>query len=639
MSNGPLDAWAEVTAWYAELTYSVTDDHDVISSTGNKVVGKSRTRGQIVASGRLVGSAFFWEGDAVLSASWEEETNIDESSHGYIEKSQATVKGSDTGTGTIWLAIGETNGSGSYSISATGLTLRVTTTHWTLQQDPVSHIPTESYDVSIGSRPVNFPNITKALPHSGLVLKGNKRIRLSGSGRGTISWSMRPAPNRCGATLRFLDFRNHVIDPNVQALAVSNHVSDDLTLGDIAIGFNDRAADRSAFRLEVEDPTGAPWVEVELQVGGRAPATYGLAQKSGHRYRGVFLRLVTDSDDEHSLPTSQNILCKLGEKVVLRYRKPPPDDCEDWHEIGIGRPVKENNNDHPSHLKHDIRELKLNVMVFSKRGITRLDGDITAGAETIKVESVAHARNAGFIKIEDEIISYTAKSVGSKTFRHCQRGAEGTVKTHHAAGVQVYYCETNPAATRDEVTVDLNTVDERLAQSGIRIKRSVAVNLGDPKDRGVVLPPALLRRYVSTDEEVVQHPTASERAVAALKGADLNSIDVFYVDHIFPRGGGFPKRGVAYFARSNGTGNNAFQNFIVISKIRGPLTLAHEIMHVLLNDSHRDNEPKTALFYGTENHKRPHSTKRIGPYPGAEDAHVGQRDTETMRTNAETLPQ
>src|SRR5262245_11793616 len=305
----------------------------------------------------------------------------------------------------------------------------------------------------------------------------------------------------------------------------------------------------------------------------------------------------------------------------------------------IPRPVGENNNDHPSHLKHDIRELKLNVVVFSTREVTKLDGAINAGRTTIKVEGLADARDAGFIKIENEIIRYTATSVNSKTFRHCVRGAEGTVAAAHADKTQVAYSTTTPIETRKGVQVDLDTVDERLAQAGIRVKKPVPINLGGQGEPGVLLPPALLNRFYVV---AGQFPSEYERAVVALKDADVNTIDIFYVYAVYdPNIGGTGIGGKAYPAHDNNTGDNSLQNFVVLSRtpVRGPLTLAHEIMHVLLNRSHRAHEPSTALFHTGTGDKGVDSTKRIGPYPRSTASGVGDRDTQIIRTNAETLPQ
>jgi hypothetical protein len=173
-------------------------------------------------------------------------------------------------------------------------------------------------------------------------------------------------------------------------------------------------------------------------------------------------------------------------------------------------------------------------------------------------------------------------------------------------------------------------------------RKPIPINLGGHGDPGVVLPPALLSGYImallvygTSPEQGL--PTAAENAVTFLKDADVNSIDIFYVETIQnPAGRRFP--GYARIATMNKTGNDVFQNFIVLSKTRKILTIAHEIMHILLSDVHRPGEPDTALFNVTRNDTRSDSTKRIGPYPDAEATGIGSRDTETIRANAETLP-
>ena len=204
MSEGPLDAWSDVTEWSAQLVFSVTEDHDIIRSTGSNVVGKSHTRWQVVASGRLSGPvASSWQGDGLVSGSWVEGSNADESAQGWIEYYWSTVSGSGTGTGTIFLqmSIDITNGApgvGRYSLQATGLEFDVTTTSYTYTKDPVSGIPSESYDISPGQRDVSFSEeVDQPLPHSGLVLRGNKQVSLSGSAIGNISWSLIPVLGPC----------------------------------------------------------------------------------------------------------------------------------------------------------------------------------------------------------------------------------------------------------------------------------------------------------------------------------------------------------------------------------------------------------------------------------------------------------
>jgi hypothetical protein len=125
-----------------------------------------------------------------VSAYWDEESNIDESGHGWIQYARGTVSGLGTGTGTISLQMGM-NGEGIYILRASGLNFDVTTTSWSYEKDPVSGIPFEHYFVSTGRREVFFPRVEGVLPRSG-VLKGNKQVQLSGSGIANVSWTLLP---------------------------------------------------------------------------------------------------------------------------------------------------------------------------------------------------------------------------------------------------------------------------------------------------------------------------------------------------------------------------------------------------------------------------------------------------------------
>ena len=93
----------------------------------------------------------------------------------------------------------------------------------------------------------------------------------------------------------------------------------------------------------------------------------------------------------------------------------------------------------------------------------------------------------------------------------------------------------------------------------------------------------------------------------------------------------------------NGTGNSAYQGFVLVASTKGPFTVAHELMHILLNETHivaRNNEPSTALFHSpTSSTNTVPATKRIGPYPDAAAVNVGNNDTGTIRPKAEALPQ
>jgi hypothetical protein len=206
MSDGPLDAWSEVPEWFAELRCLVTDDHDVISDVSGTVVGTSHTRWEVVTSGRLgpTGMGIAWLGDGRTSASWEEEKDIDESGEGWMQKARSTASGSGTGTGTISLelSIELTDGStGRYSIGATGLTFEVATTSWLYTRSPVpGDQGSETFEASTGTREVFFPAVDEALPHSGLVLEGNRQVSLAGSAIAHVSWSVSPVAVPCNLT-------------------------------------------------------------------------------------------------------------------------------------------------------------------------------------------------------------------------------------------------------------------------------------------------------------------------------------------------------------------------------------------------------------------------------------------------------
>ncbi len=445
-----------------------------------------------------------------------------------------------------------------------------------------------------------------------------------------------PFPNPCGATLRFLDHVNQPLDPASQALSVSNHVSSDDALGPENAGFADVAGDRHAFRLEVRDPaaTGGS-VTVRVRANDGRPMTVTLGQKSGDAYRGPFMRLVTDRFDRAALP-KQHLLCELGDTVQMRYQSAP--NCADTQGIQVGRPPGEDDNDRFSHLRHDIRELKVNVIVFSRRGEAELDGAIDATQTTIRVSTLDEAHPSGWIQIDDEFIRYEAVDVASGEFQNCTRLGNKT----HADQAKVVYSSTTPAVSRRQVSLDLRTVDERFAQSGIRIKKPVVPDFNGTSGR--VLPPVMLSGYQATGGPFTPQlgPTAAEAFLTTLKDSDLHSIDIFYLHGpITLRNTGNTLSAYARPASFNGSGNNVNQNFIVIDgdHQRGSLVLAHEIMHILLNRGHQDPplEPSTSLFQHSLGDKGVGSTKRISPYPDVLFA-AGPTETETMRTHTESLP-
>jgi hypothetical protein len=142
-------------------------------------------------------------------------------------------------------------------------------------------------------------------------------------------------------------------------------------------------------------------------------------------------------------------------------------------------------------------------------------------------------------------------------------------------------------------------------------------------------------------------PTRDEADVAAMTDADPNSVDIFFVDRI-ALAGSFDPGGVAYntgwnfVTNQDGSRNKAFQNFMVVQGVpqaqgRGHV-VAHEMMHLLLNQGHRTNEPTVALFNTRDNDQSGiFVSKRIGPF--VIDGAIGSDDTFRIRDVAENLPQ
>lgn len=175
--------------------------------------------------------------------------------------------------------------------------------------------------------------------------------------------------------VRFIQNTNCLIDPAMEALNVSNFVTTNNlpTLEDTA--FASTSDDPDNFRLEVEDgaATGGS-VTATLQVNDGTPQTYTLSFSTNHVFRGPFLRLVTDAvddkasgygpDDDHAC---QTILVKLGD--LVRATHSPAPDIIFTQQLSVGRPSSEN-YDGDNQLRHDIREVSLNIVVFQNNAGT-----------------------------------------------------------------------------------------------------------------------------------------------------------------------------------------------------------------------------------------------------------------------------
>lgn len=327
-----------------------------------------------------------------------------------------------------------------------------------------------------------------------------------------------------------------MVDPATQALNVSNNVANDSAIPALqdttfATTITD---DLDAFRIEVEENADqGNNVNVDLRIGSGSWITLNLNKKDStpqgtFKYRGVFHRLVADTVDDGTLG-NRTLLCKLRDLVLVRYQR--SDSCISQAAIRVGRPVSENDNGSDQSL-HDVRELKVNVVVFSRPGTTALDGGIDATQTTIKVDTLADAHPSGSIRIDNEAILYTSIDTSANEFVGCTRGSGGTTAASHSDGAVVSYSTTVPVATRQEVNDDIDTSNERLAQAAIR-PRVKGIDIGGPGDPGVVLPNGADIDWTDgfDAETILFDPTvgltAEEAAVFQLKDSDANTIDIF----------------------------------------------------------------------------------------------------------------
>lgn len=415
----------------------------------------------------------------------------------------------------------------------------------------------------------------------------------------------------CGATVRFLDEDNNEVTPEAKALSVSNYVTN---IGlPVGAAFPATSSDPNNFRLEVEDAQEAGGsVSVTLKVGSRSAITYTLSEKFGNKFRGEFLRLVTDVADD-AVQGTQTVRCKLGDQVLFSYTR-AGETCADQRTIGIGRPLSEDDNG-TDQLLHDIRELKVNVVVFSKPGTTKLNGAINATATTIKVDSVATAHSVGTIKIESEVITYTGKNATTSEFTGCTRGAESTTAAAHADNTDVLYSTKTPAISRTFLNQHLRVADERFAQCAIRLKQPIPIDMGGTGDPGIPLPGAMLDGFkISSNPHTTSNLTDDEKAIVAFKDSDVDSIDTFFVETLVNADAN-PIGGNAYQKSVNNTGNSLYENFVLVDGTNVALSTPHEYMHVLLDATHgraTPDDPSTSLF---KPGALTSGSKRIGPYP------------------------
>lgn len=296
---------------------------------------------------------------------------------------------------------------------------------------------------------------------------------------------------------------------------------------------------------------------------------------------------------------------KLGDKIKVSYDIAAGSKVE--QEIQVGRPSTENNND-ATPWKHDIREVKVRFTVFN---MSESDG-----TPSLPMPDVIR-------RIEQANTAFAQSGIVVKN----------TTPADH-------YSVTPPKEFNEEV-IDPNV------SSGVNYFKHIQLQ-------------PLESTLVSSDHKALQ-PFLSD---------DANTINVFIVKRIGYQSHDVqidpsspPIPGEFYHANAlsvtASVGQEGRKNYIVINATQlqlssgFPFRLPHEIMHIVLNSGHRAKQrvqlspaqhpppldPTTALFYITTSATNEvDSTKRIGPYPGAE-ATVGNNDTNIIRKNAEELPQ
>lgn len=426
-------------------------------------------------------------------------------------------------------------------------------------------------------------------------------------------------PIACRAiTLTVVDAQNKALDPAEQALIVSNEVANDTaSLGTRSVVFTGIAADPCAVRFEVDDPAATAESVVSVAVADRDGVDVPLRSRAGNGLpdrRTFFVRFVSDSVDDGVL-REQTILGVPGENVVVTYTSPTGVAAE--QRLRMGRPRRENDNSLPDQSKHDRRDLLLSVTVFGKAGTTRLARNISATATEIPVRNASTVHRPdesgvprGTIRIGKEIITYAEVDDANKLLTKCLRGAEGTQAVAHNAPAKVTHTTRTPAATPDSVREDVARVNERYAQATVQVSPDSSFGFG-ARNQGCPLPGGLLDGFKKSSETLITAPNASERALVAERDKRDGTLDVFYVEKVFGH-----DRATAYPPSRNKSGIAGFSGFAVLdASSRKPFTLAHELLHLLLDAGHTPGgEVRTSLFRGTTSARNTvDATKRIGP--------------------------
>ena len=202
-----------------------------------------------------------------------------------------------------------------------------------------------------------------------------------------------------------------------------------------------------------------------------------------------------------------------------------------------------------------------------------------------------------------------------------------------------------PVATRAQVEADIETIDERFAQAGVRVKRDA--QLGWPKinmgsdGNGEPLPQVAGLTWDLGFE--FDGPLGEE--TYKLRDGDRDSLDIFYVPSFSGRTKIFAgPRGFSLgrdFAAQPGRGE-VYRNVVVVSPERFTYTTAHEVGHIIMDL--RSHPPvATSLMSPEGNSKAVDGKKRISAYPPSGNADDKPEDRAMSENNrarkyAETLP-
>ena len=176
------------------------------------------------------------------------------------------------------------------------------------------------------------------------------------------------------AAIRFLANIGGVDNTSIpmnQSLTVSNFVTTD-TLPTASV-FADTTTDLDNYRLEIEDASATSasvTVSSQIRRGGAAhggAVAYTLNNKSGTKYRGRYLRLVTDSVDDNEPGGGdaghQSIDIELLDQIEITYNG-PGGVAVGSKKLPVGRPATESDNSANKRL-HDVRTINFVYTTFT----------------------------------------------------------------------------------------------------------------------------------------------------------------------------------------------------------------------------------------------------------------------------------